>query len=117
MQLLGERSGIIFPKQYKNRLRKMFEFSLYWIKPNGRIPQIGDNDNGRFLIFSKRPILEHKYLLSFATVYYKDSQFKQADWDFDEEAFWIYRKKGKELYDSITFRNDPIGSKEFPNAG
>lgn len=116
-KLLGERAGIEFPTSYEDRIRKMFEFSLYCIKPNGMVPQIGDNDSGRFLIFHKRPILEHKYLLSLAAVYYRDSQFKLSSFTFDEEAFWIFGKTGKQVYDDLPFRGVPVSSKSFPDAG
>jgi len=116
-ELLAQRAGINLPDEYKYRVRKMFEFSLYCIKPHGRIPQIGDNDNGRFLIFSKRPILEHKYLLSLAAIYYREPAFKVSGFDFDEESFWVFGKKGKELYHSMPFRTKAIASKEFPKTG
>ena len=38
-----------FPAWYFERLEKMAEFTMHITKPNGRIPQFGDNDNGRFL--------------------------------------------------------------------
>ena len=116
-KLLGERAGIEFPISYEDRIRKMFEFSLYCIKPNGMVPQIGDNDSGRFLIFHKKPILEHKYLLSLAAVYYRDSQFKLSSFTFDQEAFWIFGKTGKQVYDDLPFRRVPVSSKSFPDAG
>ncbi len=116
-ELLGKRAGIVFPEGYRDRLRKMFEFSLYCVKPNGMIPQIGDNDNGRFLIFCKRPVLEHKYLLTLAAIYYKEPGFKLSFFDFDEEASWIFGKSGKEFYDSAPFRKEPLASKAFPDAG
>lgn len=116
-ELLGRYAGIEFSAEYKDKLKKMFEFSLYCIKPNGMIPQIGDNDNGRFLIFCKRPILEHKYLLALAATYYKDSRFKLPYFDFDEEAFWILGKASKELYDKIPFRKEFLTSKAFHEAG
>jgi hypothetical protein len=36
-----------FPAWYFERLEKMAEFTLHITKPNGHIPQIGDNDSGR----------------------------------------------------------------------
>lgn len=116
-ELLGSRSGIKFPKLYNDRVRKMFECSLYFIKPNGEIPQIGDNDSGRFLVFCTRPILEHKYLLNLATIYYRDSEFKLSRFSYDEESFWIFGMEGKKIYDNIPFRQNKVTSKEFPNAG
>ncbi len=38
-----------FPAWYLERLEKMAEFTMHITKPNGHIPQIGDNDSGRFL--------------------------------------------------------------------
>lgn len=116
-ELLGKKSGIEFPKSYQNSVRKMFEFSLYCIKPTGMIPQIGDNDSGRFLILKRRPTLEHKYLLALAAIYYNDSDYKISRFDFDEETFWMFGKSGKRSYDELPFRKKPISSKAFPKAG
>jgi hypothetical protein len=116
-ELLGNRAGIEFPKHYKDQVRKMFDFSLYCIKPNGKIPQIGDNDSGRFLIFRKRPVLEHKYLLSLAALYYRDPDFKIPSFNYDEEAFWAFGMTGKDFFDALSFRGKPIGSKGFSDAG
>jgi len=49
--LLGDFLDEPFSEDYAGRLRKMIEVLGETAKPNGRIPQIGDNDNGRFLIF------------------------------------------------------------------
>ncbi|MBI4531663.1 MAG: alginate lyase family protein, partial [Candidatus Latescibacteria bacterium] len=38
-----------FPSWYVERLEKMAEFTMHVTKPDGHIPQVGDNDNGRFL--------------------------------------------------------------------
>ena len=116
-ELLGRRADIDFPEKYKNKLKKMFEFSLYCVKPNGMIPQIGDNDSGRFLVFCKRPVLEHKYLLTLAAIYYRDSGFKLPFFDFDEEVFWVFGKAGKDIYDGMPERKEPLASKAFSGAG
>lgn len=38
-----------FPKWYFERIERMAEFVINISKPDGTVPQIGDNDNGRFL--------------------------------------------------------------------
>ncbi len=38
-----------FPGWYWEKLEKMAEFAMHLAKPDGHIPQIGDNDSGRFL--------------------------------------------------------------------
>lgn len=115
--LLAQRSGISFSPAYQARLKKMFEFSLYCIKPNGKIPQIGDNDNGRFLIFSHRAVLDQTYLLSLAAIFFKDADFKLERFPFDEEAFWVFGREGYDAWEQITCRTTELTSKAFPNAG
>jgi hypothetical protein len=41
-----------FPPWYWERLERMVRFTLDITRPDSRVPQIGDNDNGRFLIFT-----------------------------------------------------------------
>jgi hypothetical protein len=115
--LLSERSGIIFSESYRNRLRKMFDASLYCIKPNGMIPQIGDNGNRKFLKFSKRINLDQKYLLSLAAVYYKDSSFKFRRSDLDEDVFWIFGERAKTAWEGLLIQEESLKSKSFPDAG
>jgi len=41
--------GTLLPVWYAERLERMAEFTMHITKPNGRVPQVGDNDSGRFL--------------------------------------------------------------------
>jgi hypothetical protein len=43
-----------FPQWYFERMERMAEFIIDITKPNGCIPQIGDNDSGRFLNLNPR---------------------------------------------------------------
>ena len=47
----SSKSTSPFPEWYFESLEKMAEFTLHITKPNGHIPQIGDNDSGRFFKF------------------------------------------------------------------
>ncbi len=115
--LLADRADISLPKNFKDKLKKMFDVSLYCIKPDGMVPQVGDNDSGRFLVFANRPILEHKYLSIFASIYYTDFSFKLPSFNFDEEAFWAFGKRGKKVYYKLPSRTKCLASKAFPDAG
>lgn len=44
--------NIEFPQWYKDMLYKIGRFTVDITKPNGEIPQFGDNDSGRFFRFS-----------------------------------------------------------------
>jgi hypothetical protein len=115
--VLAQRCGIRFSSTYRKRLKKMLIFSLYCLKPDGKIPQIGDNDNGRFLVFSSRPILDHSYLLSFAAIHFRDSGFKLKAFTFEEEAFWVFGKEGHKIWNDLPYREEDLCSKAFPDAG
>jgi hypothetical protein len=113
----ARRAGIPFSSSYQQRLRKMFEFALYCIKPDGMIPQIGDNDNGRFLIFSERHVLDHRYLLSLAAIYFENADFKLKSFHYDEEAFWVFGMEGHKTWEQLAYRGQELGSKAFTDAG
>ncbi|SHJ53053.1 alginate lyase family protein [Propionispora hippei] len=47
-QLYNINQEKLFPDWFWERLERACEFTLHITKPNGEIPQIGDNDSGRF---------------------------------------------------------------------
>lgn len=115
--LLCEKAGIHLSEAYRAKVKKMFEVSLYYLKPNGMAPQVGDNDSGRFFKFTKRQILDHRYLVTLAAVYYKDSDFKLKYSEFSEEAFWLFGHDRKIIWDKLPHRTSALTSKSFPEAG
>jgi hypothetical protein len=58
------KSESFFPPWYFERLEKMAEFTMHITKPTGHIPQIGDNDSGRFFkfqpVYNKMTVAEAK---------------------------------------------------------
>jgi len=113
-----EISEKIFDKEYTIRLYKMFEVVLYLLKPNGRMPQIGDNDNGRLHIFIDREVLDMRYLLTLGAIFFKEPRFKIKEFGFCEEALWIFGENGYKIWRSLkenTLSN--VKSKALPNAG
>jgi len=116
--LVARRAGITFASTYQQRLRKMFDVSLHCIKPDGMMPQIGDNDNGRFLMFSQRPIQEHRYLLSLAAIFFNDADFKLKSFQYDEEALWVFGDKGHNIWQSLAENClADIKSRSYADAG
>ena len=93
-----------FPGWYMERLEKMIEFVMYYTKPDGTAPQIGDNDDGRLHILSSYGNwnrLDHQYLLSIGAVLFSRPDFKGAAGEFPEEAFWLLGEEGLKAYESI----------------
>ena len=136
--LLCKLNGIELPKKIWDKLEKMFYFTLHCLKPNGQIPQIGDNDSGRFLVFKKRDILEHTYLLSIGSVLFDNPDFKvdnpltpfnnppaplwkgdkgDEKFGFDELILWLFGVDGYKRWLSLPCRDKPIPSKAFTDGG
>ncbi len=108
----------IFGEEYLQRLYKMFEFVLYALKPNGRMPQIGDNDNGRLHIFANREVLDMRYLLTIGAIFFKEPKFKVKEFGLYEEALWVFGEKGYEIWQDLEENClADIGSQAFPNTG
>jgi len=108
----------IFGEKYIEKLYKMFEFTLYALKPDGKMPQIGDNDSGRFFIFGNREILDMRYLLALGAIFFKEAKFKVEEFGFCEETLWVFGKEGYKIWQGLEEINlSNIDSKAFPSAG
>ena len=73
-------NGFLTPA-YWQRLEQMMEVILYITRPDGCVPQIGDNDDGRLLILSRYPDWprhDHRYLLAVGAVLFGRGDFKAA---------------------------------------
>jgi len=102
--LLCLKNGIVFPQWYMNRLERMVEFVMYYTKPDGTAPQIGDNDDGRLHIltnYGNWNRADHRYLLSVGAVLFKRRDFKEAAGEFHEEAFWLLGEEDLNAFDML----------------
>jgi len=108
----------IFGGDYTERLYRMFEFILYVLKPNGKMPQIGDNDSGRLHIFANREVLDMRYLLTLGAIFFEEPRFKIKEFGFCEEGLWVFGKKGYDKWKRLLPTClDEIKSKYFKESG
>ena len=134
--LLCRSNGIEMPPFVMNRLEKMFEFVMYYTKPDGTVPVIGDADDGRLHKLSTkimqdniklgnhlRPIkvslehIDHRYLLSIGAVLFNRTDFKRTAGQFHEEAFWLLGEDGLNRFAAIPTKENGLESKAFHNGG
>lgn len=60
--IFGQHHQFIIPENIIKKIDKALQFTQGITKPNGEIPQIGDNDSGRFFKFNwKTNDLDHRY--------------------------------------------------------
>ena len=118
--LLCLKNNVSFPTWYMERLERMFEFVMYYTKPDGTAPQIGDNDDGRLHILSNYGNwnrLDHRYLLSIGAVLFNRPDFKDAAGEFHEEAFWLVGEGGLKKFKELPDQKVPFKSKAFVEGG
>lgn len=108
----------VFGPGYMAKLHAMFVAILHLLKPSGRMPQIGDNDSGRFLAFGAREVLDMRYLLALGAVFFQEPRFKVREFGFAEEALWVFGGRGYDTWNRLAGRSvATIGGRAFPDAG
>jgi hypothetical protein len=116
-QIVLENNDVYIPLDIRARIEKMLCFIKYYTKPDGTAPMIGDDDDGRFLPFIKRPFNDHRYLLCIATIKHKKPLLKKYAQDYFCDSFFILGKRSKFDFASIPDTKKTLSSKSFPDAG
>ncbi|HZN02437.1 MAG TPA: alginate lyase family protein, partial [Candidatus Polarisedimenticolia bacterium] len=73
-------------------LRRRIDYTAHYTKPDGLAPQIGDNDDGRFLVLGEHGAdrRDHRALLSVAAVLFDDPALLALAGDRCEDALWVH---------------------------
>lgn len=93
--MLCRRNNIELPESFWNRLQKMFEFVASCIRPDSRMPMIGDSDDGRFFILNNYydwDRWDFRYLLAIGEELFDRQDFRRATGKVHEEMYWSYGK-------------------------
>lgn len=120
LAILCKINDIELPQKYWERLEKMFEFVMYYTKPDSKAPQIGDNDDGRLHIladYGNRGILDHRYFLSMGAILFDRFDFKKAAGRMHEETFWLFGEQGLARFKAIGEKSAALNSKAFVDGG
>jgi hypothetical protein len=107
------------PDWYIERLQKIAEFTMDITRPDGLIPQIGDNDSGRFLkLFPvykkveeswKEEILDHRHLVAAINTLFKRQDFTEFTGIASiEDCHFDVRRNLKPIEDPSYRRDDRV---------
>ncbi|OHB63548.1 MAG: hypothetical protein A2Y77_03405 [Planctomycetes bacterium RBG_13_62_9] len=108
----------VFGAEYVERLHRMFVAVLHLLKPDGRMPQIGDNDSGRFQVFGFHDVLDMRYLLALGAVFFEEPQLKVREFGCSEDVLWLFGTQGYAAWQAMEGRSvEALGSRSFPEAG
>ncbi len=117
--LLLERAGFRLPEM-RGRVRRMVEYVAHYTKPDGRAPQIGDNDDGRLQILGDHDAdrRDHRHLLAVAGCVFDDDALFSLAGERWEDAFWLF---GEDCARRLERRSGAprvtVTGRHFPSAG
>ena len=120
--LLARQSGDCFSDSYLRILYKLFDACSYLIKPNGHIPQIGDNDSGQFVKLYHRPATDIRYLLHLGSVFFAEPRWKITEFaacpEDIVEIILIYGPSALEAWKASSWRSlKQTNCKRFGDSG
>ena len=91
--ILMKRNGIDAPPDVLYRLESMFDFLLKLTMPDGTMPIVGDQDNGRLLPFGIEDLNDHRYLLSVGAMLFNRGDFKRESTGYNIYSALLAGKK------------------------
>jgi hypothetical protein len=91
--LLEDNAGTPMPELFLRRFAAMIEFTTAVTRPDGSVPQIGDNDDGRFLPldgYASRAPHDHRGIVAAGARLLGRDDLESAGGDRDWEALWLF---------------------------
>lgn len=114
--VLLDRLNVPAPRSAIARLQRMCDFVAAYTKPDGRVPLVGDADDGRIQKLGPQPLNDHRYLLSTAAAWSDRADLKAAAGRFWEESFWLLGAGGSRRFDLLPAARPP-DTVVFPSGG
>lgn len=113
--LFCRQSGVVLELEQWQSLGRMFSYVRGYLRPDLNAPLIGDCDDGRVLIWRRRPSQDHSYLLPLGALLLSDSELKLAEVSC-EEALWVFGSEALKRYDGMPQGGEQV-SVAFPDSG
>jgi hypothetical protein len=96
------QNDIAIPPAHWDRLGRMFEFALSYIRPDGGAPIVGDTDDGRLHMLSPGSPCDHRHLLAFGGWLLDRPDLASAAGPHAMEAAWWSGEPGRTTDTGIT---------------
>jgi hypothetical protein len=94
----------------------MFDYIHGIIRPDGRLPLVGDADGSQIVPMVKRDSDDVAYLLAIAALVFDEPEFTEFAGP-TPELLWLFGEEGVERFHSFKHPGPPSTSTAFPNAG
>lgn len=88
-----KRSGRKMNSEQRKRLHVASRYNASFMRPDNKIPLIGDSDDAVVFGFDDYPVRDHRPSLGVAALAFKDAELKAAAGAMPAAAFWLFGKK------------------------
>jgi heparinase II/III-like protein len=102
--VLCRRNGIDLPGTFWERLERMFGFIDACTRPDGRLPMVGDADDGRLFALDGYCVWDRwdfRSLLSVGAVLFRRVDFKRTAGQRHEAVDWLLGAKGIAVWEAL----------------
>jgi hypothetical protein len=115
---VARRIGIDLPREYWDRLEKMFEFVGTLVEGTDAPNFFGDCDDGYVLDLGAKYNDIHA-MMPIGVAWFDRSDFKSQAGEFSEPAMWLLGQAGRERFNAIenVWKKRKIESRAFPDSG
>jgi hypothetical protein len=107
--LLGRANEVDFPTDYWRMLEKSVGFIAALMDGEGRLPHIGDSDDGRAVVLSDLTGGDAVTLVATSAVAFRNRGFSEKVRQLDEASFWLVGKAGMEAFRQLPDREQTSG--------
>jgi hypothetical protein len=115
--LVGRANGEEFPAPVWQTIERAIEFSMYLVQPDGRVPAIGDADDGKPIRFEHRPFWDFRPFQAIGAVLFNRPDFKYVAGGFHEDALWLLGSAGREQFERMASEVPRQTSRAFRPSG
>jgi hypothetical protein len=100
--IVGENTSRPFSREYKDRLRKIFDYIYHFLDCKGNFPKYGDEDDGKcFIIDTDETFNNFTSLLTSGAIIFNDLKFKIKGNGPDARNLFLFGEKGIKKLDTI----------------
>jgi hypothetical protein len=114
--LLCRSNGVAVDERILSTLERMYEFVMSVMRPDGMLPNIGD-EGLRWHQLSRADLRDARRLLSTGAVLFGRDDMKWAAGGFSAESEWLLGATGRARFEEISARPPSFASRCLPEAG
>jgi len=99
--ILAARNGVELPASVAERVQGLLDYLLALRRPDGSMPQIGDEDGGRLLPLTRRAPDDCRDVFALGAAWFRRADYAWAAEGEAAEVFWLLGPEGCESFESL----------------